>query len=154
MMKLVAAAQASAPTADVLLQPVSFVTAVIDAKPGGRGSEQMADDARSHTVRAAAIYRFRRRRDALFGKGLFADPAWDILLDLYVAHAANRRVCVSSACIAASAPATTALRWIKVLERAGLIIRSSDAEDARIVYVSLSSDALRKLNSLIGQSRG
>jgi hypothetical protein len=43
-------------------------------------------------------------RARYFKRELFKDPAWDILLDLYVARADGRGISVSSACIASGAP--------------------------------------------------
>jgi DNA-binding MarR family transcriptional regulator len=45
---------------------------------------------------------------------------------------------VTSACIGSAVPATTALRWISILERQGLLMREADPGDARRVYVRLS----------------
>jgi DNA-binding MarR family transcriptional regulator len=45
---------------------------------------------------------------------------------------------VSSLCIAAAVPSTTALRWIKSLCDQGLFVRLADAEDGRRVFTELS----------------
>jgi hypothetical protein len=63
----------------------------------------------AETVRA--VIRARRLRSRFFSEELFADPAWDMLLDLLQAEISHLRVPVSSLCIAAAVPATTALRW-------------------------------------------
>ncbi len=77
----------------------------------------------------------------MFPGGLFADPAWDILLDLFVADADGRRISVSSACGSAGVPRTTALRWLTMLEEQGLIDRREDAEDARRCFVEITASA-------------
>lgn len=87
------------------------------------------------------IIRARRLREELFGAGLFADPAWDILLDLTAARIEGRSVAVSSLCIAAAVPATTALRWIKQLTEAGLLRRVADPDDGRRVFIELTDRA-------------
>ena len=87
------------------------------------------------------VIRQRRLRDELFDSELFADPAWDMLLDLYAARLDRTRVSVSSLCIAAAVPATTALRWIKTLTDTGLFERKADQHDARRIFVQLSDDA-------------
>ncbi len=92
-----------------------------------------------------ALIRARRLRDQYFRGELFADPAWDMLLDLMAARLEDNRVAVSSLCIAAAVPATTALRWIKALTDRGLFVRSADPEDGRRVYIELSDDAARAL---------
>jgi len=90
------------------------------------------------TVRA--IIRARRLRARYFDSELFADPAWDMLLDLVQAEIDQLRVPVSSLCIAAAVPATTALRWIKSMTDSGLFVRRADPHDGRRVFVEMSPD--------------
>lgn len=80
----------------------------------------------------------RNARNQIFPDGVFSDPAWDMLLDLYLNNLKNRSVPVSSLCIAASAPPTTAFRRIDALERLGLVRRGKDEEDGRRVLVELT----------------
>lgn len=94
---------------------------------------------------AEAIYCFRRRRDDAFGRDMFSDPRWDMLLDLFIAGERNKRISVSSVCIGASCPATTALRHLSALVRTGLVQRKSDDADGRVVWVELSDDGRAKL---------
>lgn len=91
------------------------------------------------------VIRQRRLRERHFESGLFADPAWDILLDLTAAHVENRRVSVSSLCIAAAVPATTALRWINLLTEKGILLREHDEGDKRRVFVTLSDNAVEAM---------
>ena len=91
------------------------------------------------TVRA--VIRARRLRSRFFAEDLFADPAWDMLLDLLQAEIAQLRVPVSSLCIAAAVPATTALRWLKTMTDKGLFVRRADPHDGRRVFVELAPDA-------------
>lgn len=88
------------------------------------------------------MIRARRLRNQLFGPGLFADPAWDILLDLMAARVEGRSVAVSSLCIAAAVPATTALRWIRQLTEMGLLHRVADPLDGRRVFIELTKTAV------------
>ena len=77
---------------------------------------------------------------------LFADPARDILLDLFVAGEEGRRMSISSCCIAAAVPPTTALRWIGMLKKRGLIQETVDPADGRRKWLSLTPrvhDAMR-----------
>ncbi|AXJ95302.1 MULTISPECIES: hypothetical protein [unclassified Sphingomonas] len=89
---------------------------------------------------AQAIRRVRTsaRCGAAEHRDLFADPAWDMLLDLYVAEATGRRVSVSDACIAAAVPQATALRWLNMLDQRGLVIRTADQTDRRRWWMTLS----------------
>ena len=83
----------------------------------------------------------RQLRAKYFDAELFADPAWDMLLDLLRAEMAQHRESVSSLCVAAAVPATTALRWIKTMTDAGLFQRREDPHDGRRVFVELSPQA-------------
>ena len=82
--------------------------------------------------------RLRRLRDSYFDAALFADPAWDMLLDLLAARIEEDRVAVSSLCIAAAVPPTTGLRWIKEMTDRGLFERHADPDDGRRIFIRLS----------------
>jgi DNA-binding MarR family transcriptional regulator len=105
----------------------------------------------AETVRS--VIRARRLRSRYFSEELFADPAWDMLLDLLQAEIAHLRVPVSSLCIAAAVPATTALRWLKTMVGQGLFVRRADPHDGRRVFVELApeaSSALRRYFAEVG----
>ena len=89
-------------------------------------------------ARIRAHIRARRLRDRFFPSELLADPGWDMMLDLAAARLEGRPVSVSSLCIAANVPTTTALRWIKNLCDAGIFQRSADPGDARRAFIDLS----------------
>jgi len=90
--------------------------------------------------RLREIIRLRRQRERFFDNSLFADPAWDILLDLKAAQLEKQMVSVSSLCIAAAVPPTTALRWISAMTESGMLIRQQDPDDARRVFILLSEE--------------
>lgn len=97
-----------------------------------------------HPVTAAdvrAIIRARRMRRDYLDSDLFADPAWDMLLDLTAARLEGRPVSVSSLCLASGVAPTTALRWIGMLEGRGLITREPAPDDRRKVFISLTDAA-------------
>lgn len=106
--------------------------------------------AQSHTlIYAKKYYRSRRSREKVFGRrDLFADPAWDILIDLFISAKEGKEVSVSSVCIAAAVPTTTGLRWIKLLETEGMIERAADPLDARRFNISLSAATYQELERL------
>ncbi|KPF79504.1 hypothetical protein IP88_01900 [alpha proteobacterium AAP81b] len=87
------------------------------------------------------ILKLRRERMRFLPGDLFADPAWDMLLDLTAARLEGQQVPVSSLCIAASVPTTTALRWVRSLSEAGLFERSTDPRDARRTWIALTPQA-------------
>ena len=121
--------------AAVLARLAADEGAVADRRPTfDAGHEEVPVDPKA--IRAAL--RARRLRDTFFGAGLFEDPAWDMLLDLFAAELEGGRVSVSSLCIAAAVAPTTALRWIGRLADAGLIERRPDPGDRRRAFIGLS----------------
>ncbi len=56
-----------------------------------------------------------------------------------------RPVTVGDACVGAGAPDTTALRRIRCLEEAGLLVRSRDPGDARRALLRLSHATEQRL---------
>ena len=99
----------------------------------------------------ANLIRARRLRGRFFPEELFADPAWDMLLDLLQAEIRQHRVPVSSLCIAAAVPATTALRWVKTLVGQGLFVRRADPHDGRRVFVELAPDTSLAMRRYFGE---
>ena len=93
------------------------------------------------------MLKLRRNRDRFFDNDLFADPAWDILLELYASALAQFRVSISNLCIASAVPSTTALRWINQLENQGLVVRRNDPTDGRRCFIMLSEKALEAMNA-------
>jgi hypothetical protein len=117
------------------------------AEEEGNGGASAGEAIDARMIRE--MIRARRLRDQFFPDGLFADPAWDMLLDLMAARLEERRVAVSSLCIAAAVPPTTALRWIKLLTDEGLLVRHADPQDGRRVHIELSDPAARALTAYL-----
>lgn len=127
--------------------PVSFRTSHSFApRPRSFEPEQrVLERQRAKDVRR--MLRHRRMREQYFPADMFADPAWDMLLDLYAARLDRQPVSVSSLCIAAAVPATTALRWIKTMTDAGLFVREADPNDGRRIFIALADGAFSGMES-------
>jgi DNA-binding MarR family transcriptional regulator len=112
----------------------------LTAAPGSRGTAKTAGT----DISAAPVDRIRHARRARarsLPEQLFAEPAWDMLLDLLRCELRGRRLSTSDLCLAAGVPGTTALRWIGALVRKGLLIREPDRRDGRRVFILLAPDA-------------
>jgi len=103
---------------------------------------EKAAESRATDQQIAATLRLiissRGLRSRYFPGDLFADPAWDILLDLTRAGLEGQQVSVSSVCIAASVPMSTALRWVRQMTEAGLLRRWTDPLDRRRDLIALT----------------
>jgi DNA-binding MarR family transcriptional regulator len=97
------------------------------------------DDSSPGEALIKRVQKARKVRATFFGENLFADPAWDILLELYASELRQQRVSITSASDAAGVPATTALRWMAVLEEKSLVSRNNDPFDGRRVWISLTA---------------
>ena len=116
----------------------------------GTGRERRS----SPSPRLAQLHRRRRSRALFFDESLFGEPAWDVLLDLFIAAKERKRVPVTSACIGAAVPTTTALRWLTILEDRGLVLREADPTDARRIFVRLTADAYAKMVAYFARAAG
>lgn len=97
------------------------------------------------------VYRERRLRDHMFDNpGLFADPAWDILLGLARSELAQRPTSISAAAVDSCVPHTTALRWIENLKAEGMIAIDPDQRDGRRKFVRLTEPTWTKLRDYAG----
>jgi hypothetical protein len=101
---------------------------------------EVADTEADAVTRLKKIVACRAIRNKMFGSDLFADPAWDIMLDLAIARAEDRRISISSLCIAANVPATTALRCIKSMADKNIIVLIPDRRDSRRKFAILSEN--------------
>ncbi|WP_247890108.1 response regulator [Azospirillum brasilense] len=96
-----------------------------------------------------AIRRKRAAREKFFPKGLFEDPCWDMLLDLMINHLQERRISVSSLCIASGVAQTTALRRITDLHDRGLVRRIADDKDGRRVFIELTEEGVAAMERYV-----
>lgn len=70
-----------------------------------------------------------------------------MLLDLFVADVAGRRLSVTAVCYGSASSASTALRWLNSLEGQGLVERRVDKADRRRSWVMLTAkgdEAMRR----------
>jgi DNA-binding MarR family transcriptional regulator len=128
--------------------PSDAVRRIASAYLSDRGDEERE---RAALAEFAARWRLlRQRRNEVVGAPLFRDPAWDILLELFAAHNAGRRVSVTSLCLASGVPPTTALRQVQLLEEHQLLTRRDDSADGRRCYIEPTPRAVSAIASMAG----
>ncbi|WP_374441030.1 response regulator [Stella sp.] len=115
------------------------------APAGGAPAENSPDRLADMKARVVQVIQSRQARDRHFPQHLFADPAWDMLLDLTLAKLSSKEISVSSVCLAAGVPQSTALRRLQDLEQSGLVRRRRDRDDRRRIFVELTEDAMQRI---------
>lgn len=90
----------------------------------------------------------------MFGRTIFGEPAWDILLALYAIDGDRRRVNTRELSELANLALTTALRWLDYLEQQELIGRKSNPFDQRMVYVEISQKGRAAMDDYLLQMSG
>jgi hypothetical protein len=118
-----------------------------------RSQSHMLVDRNDLISHSKKLYLNRRRRELIFkNTEIFSEPAWDIMLDLFASHLQGQNISISSACLAAHVPTTTAWRWLVILEKAGLLERVKDPADGRRSFVQLTDDAIAKVIRVLDES--
>lgn len=97
-------------------------------------------------------FRIRRLRARHLPALSLGEPAWDILLDLAVAQYWRRETSVTSLCIAADVPSTTALRWINSMTREGLIVRRPCQRDGRRSFLAIAPETYQAMLAMAADS--
>ncbi|ANC50396.1 hypothetical protein CP97_14710 [Aurantiacibacter atlanticus] len=88
--------------------------------------------------KARQTYERRRLRNKSLPSSLLGEPAWDMLLELFMQYAGGAKVSTTSLCIASGCPPTTALRYVGLMENEGLLKRTPAETDKRLVFVELT----------------
>ena len=79
---------------------------------------------------AERLYAERRKRDEYFPAALFGEPAWDLLLALFIAQDDGRHLTLTEAYAAAKVGAAEGPALIEKLVAAGLVARSHNRWNA------------------------
>jgi hypothetical protein len=100
-----------------------------------------------HTLRTVAerLYAERRKREEYFPPSLFGEPAWDLLLALFIAHDDGRHVSLSEAYDAAKVDRREGPPLIEKLIAAGLVTRSHNRGNA----ILLTDRGMDRLNDYL-----
>ena len=101
--------------------------------------------------KANAILVERRRRVDAFGSAMFGEPAWEILLLLYVMDSGPRQT-IGALAKLAGITKSTALRWLEYLEGRQLIHKRSHPTDKRAAFVELTSRGRTLLEAYLSEA--
>jgi DNA-binding MarR family transcriptional regulator len=88
-------------------------------------------------------------RDAAFGTALFRDIPWEILLSLFAAQEEGRHLSPVSLFDGTGVSDSAARRWVKALEKQGLVVRIGAAADDGRAHLYLSGEAARRMRDML-----
>lgn len=91
---------------------------------------------------ARRAWKAQRERERILGPSLAADPAWIILLDLFIARMEEREVTVRSLRSATGLSEATILRWVAQLVQVKMVLRLGEEADPRVARLALTEAGL------------
>jgi predicted transcriptional regulator len=101
---------------------------------------------------AELLFAARIHRANHFDPDLFGEPAWDMLLDLFIHKVAGLRVSSTSLCLGANVPYATGSRYIERLEEKGVVFRFTPPDDRRLVLVDYTVEGYKHMREYISQA--
>jgi DNA-binding MarR family transcriptional regulator len=105
------------------------------------------DTSRGHLLAAALrMQAERQRRLKYFRKDFFNEPAWSLLLCLYIQEFTREKITLTELSRRSNVSMTTSLRWLDTLDKERLVRRETNPRDKRIVDVELTEEARDKLD--------
>jgi DNA-binding MarR family transcriptional regulator len=101
--------------------------------------------------RARFLLLMRRLRARYFSRAIFGEPAWEVLLLLYITHASEGRQSIGRVAEWIETPLTTVLRWVAYLEKERLVERASHPTDRRVSFISLTDKGRHALEAFLDE---
>jgi hypothetical protein len=80
---------------------------------------------------------------------LFANPAWALILELYICCAERQRLTIAGASACMGVPEGSAARWAKCLELEGWITTLRDTEADQSGILRLTAEGLRRVEAAL-----
>lgn len=97
---------------------------------------------------AESLNHRRLLRQQLIGASeLFGDPAWEMLVDLFIHDCRGKELSITSLCVAVHIPMSTGLRLVQKLCDAGILRRIPDHIDGRRTIIKLEPAIAHRLRA-------
>ncbi len=94
-----------------------------------------------------SVRRLLLRRQLLGADSLFGEPAWDMLVELFIAYCEGAKVPSGALGIGSGLSSSSAQRLVQRLVDAQLVVRAPDPDDGRRHFVSLSPEIAHRLTA-------
>lgn len=101
---------------------------------------------------AVSAREISRCRNQVFAPADLGNPAWDVILDLYVQESQGFRVSLDHLALSGELRAETVYACVDALEAAGLVERAPDRFDRRTTWLSLTENGKRRMAEFMLQS--
>lgn len=100
---------------------------------------------------AEAFLKFRRARGNVLPRDMFGEPAWDLLLELFIADSRGRRITARQVQADSSVSPKVMSRWLIFLTSEGLIVGdgTGNLDDA----LTLSADGIGRMEQVLEHAR-
>ncbi|HUE79622.1 MAG TPA: MarR family transcriptional regulator [Sphingomicrobium sp.] len=132
----------------LLLNEHGSLEALLEPKP----SPTQLGSRNDLAERARKTLTDRRRRGPIFGSFMFGEPAWEMLLVLYVGDEMGARQSIGQLASLSKVQLTTAIRWLDRLDQLNLVRRTPHPNDKRKIFVELTDKARSKLDSYFSKT--
>jgi DNA-binding MarR family transcriptional regulator len=136
-----------------------LLSLIVEGEHSEAGFEHEAPTSRATDTSSATLLRRareefenRRRRSRIFGRDMFGEPAWDMLLVLYIQDAAGPRETVGRLIKYSGTSASSAKRWIAFLSERGFVKRVSHPTDARTWFVELTDKGRQSVSVFFSET--
>lgn len=128
---------------------LKLLTNAIDNRPGFVAGGEKEAGREELYLRARIVLHSRRLRLQYFNRSMFGEPAWDILLVLYIAGMSEGRLSIVKIAEWIETPSTTVARWIEYLDKERLVSREPHPTDKRASLIRLSDKGRKLLDAYL-----
>ena len=116
------------------------------------GAAQDEEDGARALRNAEAVLRRRILRKQLIGHAeLFGEPAWDMLIDLFIHECRGEQLSMSSLCATAGIPTSSAMKLAQRLCEAGVLERTPDLFDGRRTLMKIAPEVAHRLRAYFAE---
>jgi DNA-binding MarR family transcriptional regulator len=122
-----------------------------EGDPPGSSSRKPEPTRESLLHHARRILAGRRQRNAHFGCAMFGEPAWEMLLLLYIGLG-SIRMSAGGLAHAAGYSKTTTMRWVDYLEKEKLVRRDPHPNDQRTFFVALTDKGISLMEQYLSDT--
>jgi DNA-binding MarR family transcriptional regulator len=128
---------------------LSLLTEAVDKQtaPSVVGDEGISRG--QFVLRARVVLNSRRLRFRYFKRSMFGEPAWEMLLCLYISEPTEGRQSISRLAELIETPLSTTVRWIDYLERERLVEREPHPTDKRVIFIRLAAKGRELLDAYL-----